>query len=193
MEDRETFFGTEEEDIIIFNSTPNRDETLQEYLKKIGKIKLLTKESEIEISKTIRENDGKSLTAQKKLAQSNLRLVVSIAKKYTGQGLSFMDLVQEGAIGLMKATQRFDYTKGFRFSTYATWWIKQTIVRAIANSSKTIRIPVHMCDKIRLYKKAYLRLGTELGREPEDREIADFLKMPIKKFRQSKEQCTKNP
>ncbi len=180
-------------EIKIFSSPPNKDETLQNYLKKVGKIKLLSKEKELKIGKTIKSGGEKSLEAQKKLAQSNLRLVVSIAKKYSRQGIPFLDLVQEGSIGLMKAAQRFDYTKGFKFSTYATWWIRQTIIRAIANNSRTIRIPVHMCDKIRLYKRAFLELGTELGREPTDKEIGDFLELSEKKIASIKKAMLKEP
>ncbi len=182
-----------QDEVKIFNSPPNQDETLQTYLKKVGRIKLLSKEKELRIGKTIKDGGCKSLEAQKKLAQANLRLVVSIAKKYSGQGIAFLDLVQEGSIGLMKAAQRFDYTRGFKFSTYATWWIKQTIIRAIANNSRTIRIPVHMCDKIRLYRKAYLQLGMELGKEPTDKEIADFLEMSERKITAIKKAMIKEP
>ena len=122
------------------------------------------------------------IKAKKKLIQANLRLVVSIAKKYVGQGVLFMDLVQEGSLGLIKAANRFDYSKGFKFSTYATWWIRQTIVRAIANNSKVIRIPVHMIDKIRLVKKAIFSLNYELGREPNIEEIAKRINMPLKQI-----------
>ena len=161
---------TEEEEIKTFNTIANKDEILQMYLKDIGKIKLLNRTNEATIGKTIKEGGKKEAKiARKKLIQANLRLVVSIAKKYTGQGILFMDLVQEGSLGLIKAAERFDYTKGFKFSTYATWWIKQTIIRAIANNSRTIRIPVHMSDKIRTLKRAIVKLSVDLGHEPEDR------------------------
>ena len=156
-----------DEDVISFNNIVFKDDILQMYLKDIGKTKLLKRKEEQTLGKDILEGDSqKALLAKKKLIQSNLRLVVSIAKKYVGQGVLFMDLVQEGSLGLIKAANRFDYSKGFKFSTYATWWIRQTIVRAIANNSKVIRIPVHMIDKIRIVKKALFSLSYELGRDP---------------------------
>jgi RNA polymerase primary sigma factor len=125
------------------------------YLKEIGKKRILTREEEVELGRKIQEgNSAEKKEAKKKLVQANLRLVVSIAKKYIGQGVLFMDLVQEGSMGLIKAAEKFDYKKNFKFSTYATWWIKQTIVRAISNHSRTIRIPVHMLEKIRKYKES---------------------------------------
>jgi RNA polymerase primary sigma factor len=138
-----------------FNTVVNNDDILQMYLKEIGKKRMLTKREEIELGRTIKEgSEQEKDEAKKKLIQANLRLVVSIAKKYIGQGLLFMDLVQEGSLGLIKAAEKYDYKKNFKFSTYATWWIKQTIIRAISNHSRTIRIPVHMLEKIRRYKKA---------------------------------------
>ena len=184
----------EETEVKTFNNIMNKDEILQTYLKEIGKIKLLNKKSEILTGKIIKEGNKKeAIIAKKKLIQANLRLVVSIAKKYTGQGILFMDLVQEGSLGLIKAAERFDYTKGFKFSTYATWWIKQTIIRAIANQSRAIRIPVHMSDKIRLLKKAILRLSVSLGREPDDFELSEYLKMDEKKIKQIKKAMIKEP
>ena len=133
----------------------NDDDILQMYLKEIGRKRMLNKKEEMELGKLIREGNPKeSEAAKEKLVQANLRLVVSIAKKYIGQGVLFMDLVQEGSLGLIKAAEKYDYRKNFKFSTYATWWIKQTIIRAISNHSRTIRIPVHMLEKIRRYKKA---------------------------------------
>lgn len=171
----------EQEEIMSFNSIVYKDDILQMYLKDIGKTKLLKRDEEQELGKAIIEGDERqALTAKKKLVQANLRLVVSIAKKYTGQGVLFMDLVQEGSLGLIKAANRFDYSKGFKFSTYATWWIRQTIVRAIANNSKVIRVPVHMIDKIRLVKKAIFELSYQTGREPVVQEIAEKTKMPVK-------------
>ena len=172
----------EDEEIKTFNNIMNKDEILQTYLKEIGKIKLMNKKNEVLTGKIIKEGcEKEAIIAKKKLIQANLRLVVSIAKRYTGQGILFMDLVQEGSLGLIKAAERFDYTKGFKFSTYATWWIKQTIIRAIANHSRSIRIPVHMSDKIRNLKKAILKLSVSLGREPEDFELAEFLKCDVVK------------
>ena len=184
----------ENEEIKTFNTIANKDEILQMYLKDVSKIKLLKKEEEIEVGKTIKEGSKKdSLVARKKLIQANLRLVISIAKKYTGQGVLFMDLVQEGSLGLIKAANRFDYKKGFKFSTYATWWIKQTIIRAIANNSRSIRIPVHMGDKIRNLKKATTKLSADLGREPTDFELAQYLKTTEKKIKITKEAIIKEP
>lgn len=159
-----------------FNSISHDDDILQMYLKDIGKVKLLSYAEERKLGQIIKEGTrSDSLIAKRKLVQANLRLVVSIAKKYIGQGVLFMDLVQEGSMGLIKATEKFDYSKNFKFSTYATWWIKQTIIRAISNSSRTIRIPVHMTDKIRKYKRMYTTLSFELGREPTDKEISERL------------------
>lgn len=138
-----------------FSSVVNNDDILQMYLKEIGKKKMLTKSEEMALGKMIQDgNLEERESAKNKLIQANLRLVVSIAKKYIGQGVLFMDLVQEGSLGLIKAAEKYDYRKNFKFSTYATWWIKQTIIRAISNHSRTIRIPVHMLEKIRRYKKA---------------------------------------
>ncbi len=146
---------TEEENPRTFSTIVNNDDILQMYLKEIGRKKILTKAEEFELGQKIQEGNQKEREeAKKKLVQANLRLVVSIAKKYIGQGILFMDLVQEGSMGLIKAAEKFDYKKNFKFSTYATWWIKQTIIRAISNHSRTIRIPVHMLEKIRKYKKA---------------------------------------
>ena len=184
----------EQEEIKTFSTIANIDEILQMYLKDIGRVKLLNRNSEIALGKTIKEGSRKEAQiAKKKLVQANLRLVVSIAKKYTGQGILFMDLVQEGSLGLIKAAQRFDYSKGFKFSTYATWWIKQTIIRAIANSSRSIRIPVHMSDKIRMLKKAIVKLSVQKGSEPTDEELSDYLKIDVKKVKSIKRAMIKEP
>ena len=178
------YYLEEENDTTTFSNIVFKDDILQMYLKDIGKTKLLKRKEEFELGRDILEGDEKkSLEAKKKLIQSNLRLVVSIAKKYTGQGVLFMDLVQEGSLGLIKAANRYDYSKGFKFSTYATWWIRQTIVRAIANNSKVIRIPVHMIDKIRLVKKAMFELSYQTGKEPTIEEISMKLKMPEKQVK----------
>lgn len=177
-----------------FNSISNDDDILQMYLKDIGKIKLLNTKEEKALGKQIKEGQPtQSDIAKRKLVQANLRLVVSIAKKYIGQGVLFMDLVQEGSLGLIKAAEKFDYSKNFKFSTYATWWIKQTIIRAISNHSRTIRIPVHMTDKIRKYKKTYTSLTFELGREPTDEELAKQLGLSIKQLASIKKSIIKEP
>ena len=177
-----------------FNSIAHDDDILQMYLKDIGKVKLLNSKEEKVLGKQIKE--GKSTQAEiakRKLVQANLRLVVSIAKKYIGQGVLFMDLVQEGSLGLIKAAEKFDYSKNFKFSTYATWWIKQTIIRAISNNSRTIRIPVHMTEKIRRYKRAFTTLSFELGREPNDFEICEKLEITPKQLLTIKKSIIKEP
>ena len=174
------------EEIKTFNNIYLNDDTLQNYLKSIGKIKLLKTDEEKELGRKVKDENCE--IAKKKLIQANLKLVVSIAKKYAGQGVQFMDLLQEGTLGLIRAVEKFDYTKNFKFSTYATWWIKQSVIRAIANTSKTIRIPVHMIDKIRKYKRVQYKLLNELDREPTDIEMAEELKLPVsnvKKIKQS--------
>lgn len=184
----------DEEEPKTFNSISNDDDILQMYLKDIGKVKLLNSKEEKALGKQIKE--GKPLQAdiaKRKLVQANLRLVVSIAKKYIGQGVLFMDLVQEGSLGLIKAAEKFDYSKNFKFSTYATWWIRQTIIRAISNNSRTIRIPVHMTDKIRKYKKCYTMLTFELGREPTDAEVAERLEITAKQLSMIKKSIIKEP
>lgn len=181
----------EENEVKTFSTIAHEDDILQAYLKEIGKIKLLKSDDEKELGRLIKEQN--SDIAKRKLIQANLRLVVSIAKKYVGQGVLFMDLVQEGSIGLIKAAEKFDYSKNFKFSTYATWWIKQAIIRAIANNSKSIRIPVHMADKIRKYKKAFLNLSNELGREPTENELAINLDISINKLRKIKQSILLEP
>lgn len=174
-----------------FNNIVLEDDTLQTYLKEIGKISLLKSEEERNLGKLIKEQN--SDMAKRKLIQANLRLVVSIAKKYIGQGVNFMDLVQEGSIGLIRAAEKFDYSKNFKFSTYATWWIKQSIIRAIANYSKSIRIPVHMSDKIRKYKRIYNELSNSLGREPTDNEILQKLEISLSKLQKIKQSILVEP
>ena len=184
----------EEEEIKTFNSISNEDDILQMYLKDIGKIKLLnSKEEKILGQKIKEEKPNEADIAKRKLVQANLRLVVSIAKKYIGQGILFMDLVQEGSLGLIKAAERFDYSKNFKFSTYATWWIKQTIIRAISNNARIIRIPVHMTDKIRKYKKVFTTLSFELGREPNDYEISEKLGINLKQLATIKKSIIREP
>ena len=171
------------ENIKTFNSIALDDDILQMYLKDVGKTKMINHQEELRLAKLIAEgNPTESQQAKQKLVNANLRLVISIAKKYIGNGVLFMDLVQEGSLGLIRASEKFDYTKNFRFSTYATWWIRQTITRAIANNSKTIRIPVHMLDKIRIYKKTFSQFIYDNGREPTDIELMNLLKISKKKL-----------
>lgn len=184
----------QDENIKTFNSIALDDDILQMYLKDVGKTKMINHREELRLAKIISEGSPKeSEDAKKQLVRANLRLVISIAKRYIGHGVLFMDLVQEGSLGLIKAAEKFDYTKNFRFSTYATWWIRQTISRAIANNSKTIRIPVHMLDKIRTYKKEFSRLSYSLGREPTDTEIMHSLKLSKKKLNSIKKAIMSEP
>ncbi len=157
------------------------DDPVKVYLKEIGRVPLLTSEEEIELAIRISENDQE---AKKRLSEANLRLVVSIAKRYVGRGMQFLDLIQEGNLGLIKAVDKFDYTKGFKFSTYATWWIRQAITRAIADQARTIRIPVHMVETINKVKKTNSQLLHENGRDPTAEEIAEKLDMPVEKVRE---------
>lgn len=151
---------------------------IREYLKEIGSIPLLTQEQEQELAK--RKAEGDTLAGQK-LVEANLRLVVSIAKRYTGRGMSFLDLVQEGNIGLMKAVEKFDYAKGYRLSTYATWWVKQSVTRALADQSRTIRLPVHMVEAVNRVRRAQRALAVRLGREPSNEEIGKEVGMSEKR------------
>ncbi|GMG96058.1 RNA polymerase sigma factor RpoD [Tepidimicrobium xylanilyticum] len=157
------------------------DDPVRMYLKEIGKIPLLTAEEEIELAKRMEEGDE---LAKKKLAEANLRLVVSIAKRYVGRGMLFLDLIQEGNLGLMKAVEKFDYQKGFKFSTYATWWIRQAITRAIADQARTIRIPVHMVETINKLVRVQRQLVQELGRDPTPEEIGKEMNMEVEKVRE---------
>lgn len=183
-----------EKDLKTFNSISNDDDILQMYLKDVGRVKLLSFQEEKKLGKLIQEGGrAQSEVAKRKLVQANLRLVVSIAKKYIGQGVLFMDLVQEGSLGLIRAAEKYDYSKEFKFSTYATWWIKQTIIRAISNYSRTIRIPVHMTDKIRKYKKIIAELNFKLGREATEKEIAEKLSLTVKKVQAIKRAIIKEP
>ncbi len=161
----------------------NVDDPVKMYLKEIGKVELLTAEEEVNIAKRIENGDE---SAKKELAAANLRLVVSIAKKYVGRGLSFLDLIQEGNMGLMKAVDKFDYTKGFKFSTYGTWWIRQAITRAIADQARTIRIPVHMVETINKLVRIQRQLVQELGRDPTNEEIAAEMGVDEEKVREVK-------
>ncbi|MEE1318879.1 MAG: RNA polymerase sigma factor RpoD [Ruminococcus sp.] len=157
------------------------DDPVKVYLKEIGRVPLLTSEEEIELAIRISEGDVK---AKQRLSEANLRLVVSIAKRYLGRGMQFLDLIQEGNLGLIKAVEKFDYTKGFKFSTYATWWIRQAITRAIADQARTIRIPVHMVETINKVKKVQSQLLHQNGHEPSADEIAAEIDMPVDKVRE---------
>lgn len=163
-------------------SSVNTDDSVKIYLQQIGKIPLLSSAEELDVAKKIKEEQ--SDFAKNILVNANLRLVVSIAKKYIGRGLSFLDLIQEGNIGLMKAAERFDYEKGYKFSTYATWWIQQSITRAIADKARAIRLPIHMIESLNKIKKTTVDLTTELGRTPTKDEIAYRLGIPVSKLTQ---------
>ena len=157
------------------------DDPVKVYLKEIGRVPLLSAEEEVELA--IRMSEG-YVAAKKRLSEANLRLVVSIAKRYVGRGMQFLDLIQEGNLGLIKAVEKFDHTKGFKFSTYATWWIRQAITRAIADQARTIRIPVHMVETINKVKKVNSQLLHENGHEPTNEQIAEKLEMPVEKVRE---------
>ena len=169
-----------EEDLSVMEGADITD-PVRQYLKTIGQVRLLTMEEEQKIAKRISEGDPE---AKKELIEANLRLVVSIAKKYVGRGLPLLDLIQEGNIGLMKAVDKFEYEKGFKFSTYATWWIRQAITRAIADQARTIRIPVHMVETINKLIRVSRQLLQELGREPTPEEIAAEMNMPVERVRE---------
>lgn len=172
---------TDAAETVAVNDNAAMDDPVKVYLKEIGRVPLLTPEEEIELAIRISEDDQE---AKKRLAEANLRLVVSIAKRYVGRGMQFLDLIQEGNLGLIKAVDKFDYTKGFKFSTYATWWIRQAITRAIADQARTIRIPVHMVETINKLIRTSRHLLQTLGREPTPEEIAAELEMPVERVRE---------
>ncbi len=179
-DDEDLIMSVEEPKTAENVSSVNADDSVKIYLQQIGKIPLLTAEQELEVAKKIKEsNDDKS---KEILVNANLRLVVSIAKKYIGRGLSFLDLIQEGNMGLMKAAEKFDYAKGYKFSTYATWWIQQSITRAIADKSRIIRLPVHMIETLSKIKKVTIDLTTESGKAPSKEEIAYRVGIPVSKL-----------
>lgn len=178
--DEETDTLLEAEDLASIANTLS-DDPVKQYLKEIGNFPLLSVQEEVELAKRIAVNDD---TAKQQLAESNLRLVVSIAKRYVGRGLSFLDLIQEGNLGLIKAVDKFDYNKGYKFSTYATWWIRQAITRSIADQSRTIRIPVHMSEVINKTYRVSRTLMQELGREPSEQELADEMGLTLEKIRE---------
>ena len=167
--------------VVVEDKNATIDDPVKVYLKEIGKVPLLTPEEEIELAIRIGDDDP---AAKRRLTEANLRLVVSIAKRYVGRGMQFLALIQEGNLGLIKAVDKFDYTKGFKFSTYATWWIRQAITRAIADQARTIRIPVHMVETINKVKKTNSQLLHKNGRDPSAEEIAEVLDMPVEKVRE---------
>ena len=180
--DEELLLSDEEENIDL--SVPDGisiEDPVRMYLKEIGKVPLLSADEEIELAQRMEEGDE---DAKKRLAEANLRLVVSIAKRYVGRGMLFLDLIQEGNLGLIKAVEKFDYRKGYKFSTYATWWIRQAITRAIADQARTIRIPVHMVETINKLIRVSRQLLQELGREPAPEEIAEEMNMPVERVRE---------
>ena len=185
--DEEEIILTEEDEVDVENldlSIPDGisiEDPVRMYLKEIGKVPLLTAEEEIELAQRMENGDQ---DAKKRLAEANLRLVVSIAKRYVGRGMLFLDLIQEGNLGLIKAVEKFDCRKGFKFSTYATWWIRQAITRAIADQARTIRIPVHMVETINKLIRVSRQLLQELGREPTPEEIAAEMNLPVERVRE---------
>lgn len=170
-----------EKRLALTTSSINVDDPVRMYLKEIGKVPLLSAEEEVNLAKRIEDGD---VQAKQELAEANLRLVVSIAKRYVGRGMLFLDLIQEGNLGLMKAVEKFDYTKGFKFSTYATWWIRQAITRSIADQARTIRIPVHMVETINKLVRIQRQLVQEIGREPTAEEIAVEMGIEVEKVRE---------
>ena len=177
---REAEVGTVEDDTALSSNTKIND-SVRMYLKEIGRVPLLSADEEVALALRIQEGDTE---AKQELAEANLRLVVSIAKRYVGRGMQFLDLIQEGNMGLMKAVEKFDHTKGFKFSTYATWWIRQAITRAIADQARTIRIPVHMVETINKLVRVQRQLLQDLGREPTPEEIGAEMDLPTEKVRE---------
>ncbi len=171
----------DELDLTELENNINIEDHVRMYLKEIGKVPLLSSEEEVELAKRMEQGDKE---AKSKLAEANLRLVVSIAKRYVGRGMQLLDLIQEGNLGLMKAVEKFDYKKGYKFSTYATWWIRQAITRAIADQARTIRIPVHMVETINKLLRVSRQLLQELGREPTNEEIAEKMDIPVARVRE---------
>ena len=173
--------SNEDLESVLYTEGISIDDPVKVYLKEIGRVPLLSAEEEVELAIKMAEGD---VSAKKRLSEANLRLVVSIAKRYVGRGMQFLDLIQEGNLGLIKAVEKFDHTKGFKFSTYATWWIRQAITRAIADQARTIRIPVHMVETINKVKKVNSQLLHENGHEPTNEQIAEKLEMPVEKVRE---------
>lgn len=184
-DDEDMPIDEEDEEVAVIDLTVpegvNIEDPVRMYLKEIGKVPLLTAEEEVELAKRMEQGDE---FAKKRLAEANLRLVVSIAKRYVGRGMLFLDLIQEGNLGLIKAVEKFDFRKGFKFSTYATWWIRQAITRAIADQARTIRIPVHMVETINKLTRVQRQLLQELGREPTPEEISEVMGIPVERVRE---------
>ena len=185
LEPTDENFENDEEETVEFDAVDllegvGTEDPVRMYLKEIGTVPLLTADEELELAKRKTEGD---IVAKEKLIEANLRLVVSIAKRYTGRGMSFLDLVQEGNLGLIKGVEKFDYTKGYKLSTYATWWIRQSVTRALADHARTIRVPVHMVETINRMSKMQRKLTLELGYEPSTKELATALDM-------TEEKCT---
>ena len=178
--------STDTEEVLGKTATRSEgaEDSIKLYLKEIGRISLLTAEQEIELAREIEKGGHGGDDAKRKLVQANLRLVVSIAKKYLNRGLSFLDLIQEGNLGLIRAAEKYVYEKGYKFSTYATWWIRQGITRSLADKSRTIRVPVHMVETINRYKRVTRQLSVELGRKPTDQELAWALGVTPKKLKE---------
>jgi len=186
LEPEDDILMSDHEEIELINDVDvlegvSTEDPVRMYLKEIGNVPLLSGEEEIELAKRVEQGDEE---AKKKLTEANLRLVVSIAKKYVGRGMPFLDLIQEGNMGLMKAVDKFDYTKGYKFSTYATWWIRQAITRGIADTGRTIRVPVHMVETINKTLRMTRTLLQELGREPTPEEVAERLNVPVSRVRE---------
>ena len=186
IDNEDDLLGDEEEEVELIDDVDvlegiSTEDPVRMYLKEIGNVPLLTSEEEVELAKRVEAGDEE---AKRKLTEANLRLVVSIAKKYVGRGMPFLDLIQEGNMGLMKAVDKFDYTKGYKFSTYATWWIRQAITRGIADTGRTIRVPVHMVETINKTLRMTRTLLQELGREPTSEEVAERLGVPVARVRE---------
>ncbi|MDO4633813.1 MAG: RNA polymerase sigma factor RpoD [Eubacteriales bacterium] len=186
LDNEDAMLLSDEEEVEIIDDADvlegvSTEDPVRMYLKEIGNVPLLTSEEEVELARRVEEGDE---TAKKQLIEANLRLVVSIAKKYVGRGMPFLDLIQEGNMGLMKAVDKFDYAKGFKFSTYATWWIRQAITRGIADTGRTIRVPVHMVETINKTLRMTRTLLQELGREPTPEEVAERLGVPVSRVRE---------
>ena len=179
--DEETLTADDAEEPVESPAEGFTEDSVRLYLREIGRVKMIKPDEEIELARLIAKGDQE---AKKKLIQANLRLVISIAKKYVNRGLPFQDLIQEGNLGLIRAAEKFDHTKGFKFSTYATWWIRQAISRGLADKSRTIRVPVHMVESINKLKKTSARLAQELGRKPNEQELSTALEIPIAKVQE---------